>query len=128
MRGRDLTFERARDLRKSMTLPEVMLWQAVRANRLNGLKFRRQHPAGPYILDFFCAERDLAIEVDGGVHGDPDQIAHDQRRDAWLRERGIVVLRLPASYVVQGLSGVLEMIGQAAEEQRQRKRSYRVRP
>ncbi|MDQ0463978.1 very-short-patch-repair endonuclease [Caulobacter ginsengisoli] len=111
-----------------MTLPEVMLWQAVRANRLNGLKFRRQHPAGPYILDFFCAERDLAIEVDGGVHGDPDQIAHDQRRDAWLRERGIVVLRLPASYVVQGLSGVLEMIGQAAEEQRQRKRSYRVRP
>ena len=127
MRSRDITFERARDLRKCMTLPEVMLWQAVRGNRFKGLKFRRQHPVGPYILDFFCAERDLAIEVDGEGHGLPDQVARDRRRDAWLTGRGIVVLRLPASYVIQCLSEALEMIGHAADEQRQRKRSYWVK-
>jgi very-short-patch-repair endonuclease len=110
-----------------MTLPELMVWQAVRGNRLNGLKFRRQHPVGPYILDFFCAERDLAIEVDGESHGVPDQIEHDRRRDVWLTDRGIVVLRLPASYVIQSLSDALEMIGNAADEQRQRKRSHWVK-
>jgi very-short-patch-repair endonuclease len=127
MQGRKITFERARDLRKRMTLPDLMLWQAVRCQRLNGLRFRRQHPVGPYILDFFCAERDLAIEVGGEGHGHHDQIAHDQRRDAWLKERGISVLRLPASYVIQSLSDALDMINHAALEQRLRRRSYWVK-
>ncbi|MEJ1968138.1 MAG: DUF559 domain-containing protein [Rhizomicrobium sp.] len=60
-----LTFKRARALRRKMTLPEILLWQQLRGRKLRGLSFRRQHPVGPYILDFFCASAALAIEVDG---------------------------------------------------------------
>ena len=62
MRASILTFKRARTLRRKMTLPEVLLWQELRGGRLNGLHFRRQHPVGPYILDFFCAAARLAVE------------------------------------------------------------------
>ncbi|HEY5818673.1 MAG TPA: DUF559 domain-containing protein [Mesorhizobium sp.] len=65
-----------------MSLPEVMLWDCLRAGRLEGLRFRRQHPIGPYVLDFFCAKGRLAVEVDGRHHDHPGEIAHDERRDA----------------------------------------------
>ena len=90
-----------------MTLPEVLLWQAVRRNRL-GVRFRRQHPIGPYILDFYCDPARLAVEVDGQVHDYPDRIAHDRRRTVWLEARGITVLRIPARTVFDNLDGVLE--------------------
>lgn len=61
------TITRARDLRRKLTLPEVILWTALRGRHLDGRRFRRQHPFGAYILDFYCDEARLAVEIDGGV-------------------------------------------------------------
>jgi very-short-patch-repair endonuclease len=116
VRASVLTFKRARSLRRAMTKPEVMLWQALRGSRLEGLRFRRQHPVGPYILDFFAASAQLAVEIDGEMHGDPVQAGHDARRDAWLRGQGIRVLRVTARDVLneKGLENVLLTIMDAA--------------
>ncbi len=112
------TVEKARDLRRRMTPPEARLWVCLRGKRLAGLKFRRQHPIGPYILDFFCAEARLAVEVDGESHADPDQSSHDRRRTAWLRERGLRVVRLAAEDVRVSLDGVVDYIRRTARERR----------
>jgi very-short-patch-repair endonuclease len=111
-----LTEKRARNLRRNLTLPEVILWNCLRGGRLNGLKFRRQHPIGPYILDFFCAGRRLAVEVDGDAHSEPAQVAHDRERDLWLGRNGVTVLRFAARDVLKddSLTGVLEAIADAA--------------
>ena len=105
-----LTVERARELRRRMTPPETRLWLCLRGKRLAGLKFRRQHPIGAYILDFYCASAKLAVEVDGQCHEHPDRIAHDRRRTVWLREQNIRVIRLSAESVRTELGGVLEFI------------------
>jgi very-short-patch-repair endonuclease len=96
-RTQDISLKRARRLRRALTGPEVGLWVRLRNRQLGGFRFRRQHPIGPYILDFYCAEARLAVEIDGLAHGHPDQIAHDSRRDQWLTERGIRTFRLGAS-------------------------------
>jgi very-short-patch-repair endonuclease len=116
MRAPIVTFKRARALRRDMSLPEVVLWDAVRGGRLNGLRFRRQHPIGPYILDFYCPSARLAVEVDGAIHDHPDQLRHDARRDAWLSAQGIHVVRLMATDVLRDdiLEAVLRMIVEAA--------------
>ena len=101
------TVERARELRRKLTLPEVVLWNAIRGRRLGSARFRRQHPRGPYILDFFCEDARLAVEVDGSGHEHPDQHAHDVRRTAWLNARGIEVHRISARDVLENLEGVL---------------------
>ncbi|MDB5426094.1 MAG: hypothetical protein JWR43_69, partial [Phenylobacterium sp.] len=67
-----------------MTEPEVMLWSRLRRRLPDQPVFRRQHPMGPYILDFYCPAAKLAVEVDGSTHWEDEQIAHDERRDAWL--------------------------------------------
>ncbi len=90
-----------------MTLPEVVLWQALRGRRLGGARIRRQHPIGPYILDFYCDEARLAVEVDGASHDHPDQMRHDARRTEWLNLRGITVHRIAAREVLGNLEGVL---------------------
>ncbi len=89
----------ARKLRREMSLPEVMLWQALR-QRPDGLKFRRQHAVGAYVLDFYCASAKLAIEIDGRVHDAPEQVRGDAARDAWLGERGIRCMRIAAPRVL----------------------------
>ena len=94
MRSYEITLERARSLRKSLTAPELGLWLRLKNRKLGGFKFRRQHPIGQYILDFYCAEARLAVEIDGEIHDRPDQIAHDRRRDAYLQKQGIETLRL----------------------------------
>ena len=71
-----------------MTLPEGKLWQALRT-RPEGLKFRRQHPLGPFIADFYCASAKLVIEVDGSMHGIEDWAASDFRRDEWISRAGV---------------------------------------
>ncbi len=116
MRAPAKTFGRARELRRQMTLPEVVLWQALRKSRLAGLRFRRQHPIGPYILDFYCPAAGLAIEVDGFAHDAAAQVRHDARRDAFLAGRGIRVLRIAASDVLRDerLEGALIAIERAA--------------
>jgi very-short-patch-repair endonuclease len=83
--------DRARRLRREQTEAEAKLWEALRGGRLEGWKWRRQVPVGPFIVDLLCVEAALAVEVDGGVHA--ERAAEDARRDAVLRGRGQRVLR-----------------------------------
>lgn len=96
------TQHRARILRQSMTLPEVLLWQELR-KRPAGLRFRRQHPAGAYVLDFFCPRHRIAVEVDGEVHGRGDAPV----RDAWLIGEGISIMRIRAADVLRDVEAVV---------------------
>ncbi|MBO6717763.1 MAG: endonuclease domain-containing protein [Rhizobiaceae bacterium] len=116
MRTFQPTFRRARKLRRDMSLPEVLLWEHLRAGRLDGYRFRRQHPVGPYVLDFYCASAQLAVEVDGAQHDLPQQLAHDRRRDTNLAQRGIRTLRIAAADILKdnALEGVLVMISEIA--------------
>ncbi len=75
------------------------MWKWLRDRRFSDFKFRRQHPFGPYILDFFCLEARLNIELDGFQHGSPEHRSKDARRDAWLEQRGIKVLRYWSSHL-----------------------------
>ena len=99
----------AKRLRKEMTPPEVALWLALRRNDA-GLRFRRQHPAGRYVLDFYCAPARLAIEVDGEAHAQGDRPARDAVRDEWLESPGVRVLRYGAIEVLSNLDGVMHDI------------------
>jgi very-short-patch-repair endonuclease len=99
---------RARVLRRALTPPEARLWVHLRRRALAGLRFRRQHPIGVYVLDFYCAEAKLAIEVDGESHA--GRAVHDARRTRWLEARGIAVLRFPAEEVRVNLDAVLDFI------------------
>jgi len=92
-----------------MSLPEVLLWQELR-KRPGGMRFRHQHPAGPYVLDFFCAKHRLAVEVDGEAHGCGERQERDAVRDAWLGAQGVRVLRVPAVEVLSDLEGVVRHI------------------
>ena len=101
--------ERARRLRRASTDVEMRLWQKLR-NKQFGVDFRRQHPAGSYVLDFYCPALALAIEIDGGQHSDAAHAAYDSRRDKWLLQRGVCTLRFWNSDVMENLPGVLEVI------------------
>jgi len=90
---------RARQLRRQMSLPEVMLWNLLR-RAPSGVLFRRQHPIGRYILDFYSPASKLAIEVDGEVHNMGDRPQRDESRTNWLKDQGIEVLRIPAKDVL----------------------------
>lgn len=99
--------QRARALRQNMTEAERLLWHRLRAHRLQGQKFRRQHPIGPYIVDFVHFGSRLVIEADGGQHNGS---ASDARRDAWLKGRGFKVLRFWNNDVLVNVDAVLEVI------------------
>lgn len=81
--------EKARDLRLHLTDAEQRLWPSLRDRRMGGFKFRRQHPIGTYIVDFYCHQARLAIEIDGGQHNQDDQRLYDERRTAYLEAQGI---------------------------------------
>jgi very-short-patch-repair endonuclease len=98
---------RAKKLRRQLSLPENLLWQLLRQSP-NGHKFRKQHPAGPYVLDFFCARANLAIEIDGFAHDSGDRPERDAQRDAWLAEHRIDTLRIAA---VDVLKDAVEVAG-----------------
>jgi very-short-patch-repair endonuclease len=100
----------AKNLRKRSTDVERLLWSRLRAGRLEGLKFRRQHPIGQYIADFVCLERKFIIELDGGQHSLPDNILKDKKRDAWLEKEGYTVVHFWDNEVLMNTSGVLETI------------------
>lgn len=95
----------ARQLRSEMTVAESHLWRRLRARQIHGLKFRRQHPVGNYILDFACIDAKLAIEVDGGQHN--DMSINDGQRTAWLETQGWKVLRFWNNEILQNIEGVL---------------------
>ncbi len=91
-----------------MTGPETRLWSRLRARQLQGLKFRRQHGIGPYIVDFYCPEQSLVIEIDGDSHADADQIVRDQLRDRYFQSLSLRVIRYFNDDIVKNLAGVLE--------------------
>jgi very-short-patch-repair endonuclease len=93
-----------------MTRAETILWVRLRRKGLNGCKFRRQHPIGPYVADFAYLPARLVVEVDGDTHGSAEERAHDARRDAFLREKDWRVLRVQNHEVYKNLSDVLEAI------------------
>jgi very-short-patch-repair endonuclease len=97
-------------MRGRMTPAEFRLWVALRNRRLMDLRFRRQVPLGPYILDFFCPEAKLAVEVDGGQHGLHRVALADTERDSWLAAHGICVLRFSNAEVRTNLGGVCDAI------------------
>ncbi|WP_374573824.1 endonuclease domain-containing protein [Phenylobacterium sp.] len=104
------TIRRARSLRRRLTPPEARLWMALRRKGLAGFRFRRQHPIGPYVLDFYCEAVRLAVEVDGLRHDFGDGPERAELRDAWLAERDVRVLRISATDVRDDLDGVVRTI------------------
>ena len=103
-----MTRIRAQALRKNPTDAEKKLWAYLRLRQLGGYKFRRQHPIGPYIVDFLCIERKLIIEVDGGQHD--DNKLYDSKRDKWLENKGFRVLRFWNNEVLTYIETVLAVI------------------
>ena len=103
------TVEKARALRRVMTPPEARLWQVLRT-RPGGFKFRRQHPLGPFVLDFYCPSAKLAIEVDGIAHEMGANQQRDAARDQWLQDHGFRVLRIPAAEMKDDVEPVIRLI------------------
>jgi very-short-patch-repair endonuclease len=108
----------ARALRKSETLAEKRLWEQLRNRNLDGFKFSRQVPIGPYIADFVCREQRVIVEVDGATHSTDDELAHDRRRSEFLKSEGYAVIRFQNDEVLNGMDEVLTPILQ----------SLRIRP
>jgi very-short-patch-repair endonuclease len=100
-----------------MTRPEVVLWISLKGRNLDGLKFRRQHPLGPYILDFYCHAAKLCVEVDGGGHSFGRQPLRDQLRDAWLESVGVRTLRISAATILEDADVALRTILAAARNE-----------
>ena len=118
-------FRRARQLRRQMTKPERLLWWALKADK-TGFHFRRQHAAGPYVLDFYCDRARLCVEVDGSSH--ELTVVHDQARDRYLARLGIETLRVPAREVLSNLQGVVDLIAQVASARPLRQPSAATSP
>ena len=102
--------EFARRLRKTTNSSEGYLWQLLRNRQRCGMKFRRQHPLGPYTADFYCLEAKLVVELDGEPHCTPEGKRKDEARDAWMRSQGIEVLRVGGWQAENDAQRVLEMI------------------
>ncbi|MCK4333671.1 endonuclease domain-containing protein [candidate division WOR-3 bacterium] len=105
--------KRCRELRSSQTPAELKLWTCLRNKQLFGFKFRRQHPIGKFIVDFYCHEAKLAIELDGGGHTEPAQAKYDNERTDSLEVEGIRILRFWNTDVLGNLEGVIETIAEA---------------
>jgi very-short-patch-repair endonuclease len=103
---------RARRMRREMTVAEAILWRGLRGRGI-GTKFRRQVPIGPYVADFACVEARVVVELDGPPHESPKQRAFDARRDAWFADNGWRVLRFPNDLIIGGGNIPLDRIAQA---------------
>lgn len=113
-------YDAARQLRtkEKATEPELLLWDELRHRRLGGLKFRRQQVLGPFVVDFFCAEARLVVELDGTVHDDPEEAMQDIARSSILQEHGFAVLRLRNDEVLNDLLAALRRIEAACRSRR----------
>jgi len=109
---------RARELRQEATEAENILWEALRKRQLNNLKFRRQHPIMSYVIDFYCAQAALIVELDGSIHNDIDQKAYDKARQEDLEEKGYRVIRFTNTQVEKDLNYVLSAITKVADKQK----------
>lgn len=108
------TWQRARGLRREMTMPERVLWSKLRGEQL-GVKFRRQHAIGEYIVDFVALQANLVIELDGNTHHSPSEVEHDRIRTEYLNSVGYRVLRFTNREVSVSLSGVIDKILEALQ-------------
>ncbi len=106
----EFTLARARSLRKHDTEAERRLWERLRTARLNGFKFVRQLPIGPYFADFACRSHRLVVEVDGATHGEAHEVIHDSRRTAFLQSHGWQVMRVWNIDVFKNLDAVGDSI------------------
>ena len=111
---RKLTLARARNLRRNETSAEALLWKELRGRRQDGLKFRRQHPVPPYILDFAERKLKLAIEIDGATHGTAAEKTYDAKRTEFLESKGWTVLRLTNTDVFEDAEATFEAIWRKA--------------
>jgi very-short-patch-repair endonuclease len=109
MRAKNLT-TLARKLRRRQTEAERSLWMGLRNRQLKGVKFRRQQPIGPYVVDFVSIEKRLIVEVDGGQHNEEGIKGKDEERTLWLKGQGYQVLRFWNNEVLTNMEGVLEKI------------------
>ena len=106
----------SRVMRQSMTATELRIWIRIRGRQLEGWKFRRQHPIGPFFVDFYCPAARLIVEVDGPCHDDWTS-AYDIRRQAWLEREGNRVLRIPVRVIDEDIESAVEWIAVTLEEQ-----------
>jgi very-short-patch-repair endonuclease len=106
--------KRARELRTNLTDAERRLWQKLKRRQVAGVKFRRQQPIGPYIVDFVCLERRVVVEVDGGQHS--EQLRQDERRYQWLEAQGYRILRFWNNDVLANTEVVAQTVLDAVEK------------
>ena len=97
-------------MRSDMPGAERKLWAKLKSKQLGGFRFRRQHPVGPYFLDFYCPDVKLCVEVDGDQHGHPAAMEKDKKRTLFLESKNICVIRFWNGDVFENLEGVLDMI------------------
>ncbi len=102
----DKKYVLARNLRKNMTSQEIKLWNLLKNRQFEGVKFVRQYPIGPYIVDFACRKKKLIIELDGGQHNFPENIKQDNERTTYLNERGFRVVRFWNNDIDNNIEGV----------------------
>jgi very-short-patch-repair endonuclease len=101
-----------------MSVPEARLWNRLRWRAPGKPVFRRQHPIGPYVLDFYCATARLAVEIDGMSHDMGDRPQRDMRRDAWLEKQGVTVVHIRAADLTKAIDEVADAIVRMAAEMR----------
>jgi very-short-patch-repair endonuclease len=104
--------ENRRKLRNNQTKAEKILWEYLRNRKINGKKFRRQYSINNYVLDFYCVENKLCIELDGGIHNDFEQIKFDYQRTKDLNYYGITIIRFKNDEIIGDINKVLEKINQ----------------
>lgn len=124
--SRTVEKEKRRVLRNSPTDHEKLVWDRLKGKQLNGLKFRRQYSVGPYIIDFYCPEVKLAIEIDGAVHQVGDRPEYDAERQAYIERFGIRFVRFTNDAVERDIEGVLTTVSAAATCGAERECSGRV--
>ncbi|MGA3014182.1 MAG: endonuclease domain-containing protein [Bacteroidales bacterium] len=107
--------KRARLLRNTSTPSENILWSRIRKKRLSGIIFRRQHPIGPFIVDFYCHEAKLVIEIDGDIHDSQENKEHDENRTFELEKLGLKVIRFKNEAITGNINEVLDILQKEIE-------------
>ena len=107
LQGNNVNKSFRRDLRKNQTFAEQKFWLQIKSRRFHNLKFKIQHGIGPFIVDFFCSEKKLVLEVDGHIHALPEEISKDILREKYLQNLGLTILRYSNDDVLNNFEGVL---------------------
>ena len=117
LRRNQHAYSAARKLRRRMSLPEVLQWRELKGGP-NGVSFRKQHPIGPYVIDFYCAQAKTGFEIDGIAHDMGDRPASDETRLAWLEREGIRIVRIPAREVLASPGRIADSVVSLCREDR----------